>query len=36
VIQRHFASDPIAAHALPMLAEEEFFAPADRAALSLD
>ena len=36
VIQRHFASDPIAANALPMLAEESFFTPADRPARSLD
>ena len=35
-IQRLFASDPIAAQVLPMLGEEEFFAPADRAALSLE
>lgn len=33
VIQRHFASDPIAAGTLPMLAEEHFFADADRAEL---
>jgi len=35
-IQRAFASDPIAARVLPMLAEERFFTQADRADLSLD
>ena len=36
VIQRHFAADPIAPSALPMLAEERFFADPDRAEPSSD
>jgi hypothetical protein len=36
VIQRDFASDPIAANVLPMLGEEHFFSDSDRAELSLD
>ena len=36
VIQRHFAADPIAASALPMLAEERFFTASEPADLAPD